>query len=459
MLLRDLIRRLIPEGGNVGSTSKDWQGVPGDYKANEIDLLVHKRSFIVPLLDKLLHNIDNKFTAMFKKPLWSQQLLASRQFLSGSSLHLFNTTGISDELFVAKKPRIGDIDTQCNVELKPEIQQFLQANIGAEFGDARLMGYKPSPGSKQFITLFQFQDPPITVQVDLELGKYDTQTNEPDAWFKFSHSSDWVDINAGIKGVFHKFLYQALSGIARPASFYKGSDHGLGSNAQPMAYIAKLQGRGKKRGIVISDEPKSVSLLTFSVSSDAGGGVRYRYKPYIDPATNQPMRINGIPVLEKVESADSTYNQNLDAQFELFFGHAPDSNESRLQQSFIGTLDLVNVRAAELATEVGSPALAHEIKKRVVDSFLFLCFGSGDQMLTAGDPERDAKIKFVAIDVMLDKLDVPEMRAKAVEMAAAHAEEYHGVTAYKKANPEDPHPLASWKKLQKGEAEEIPVDT
>lgn len=419
MILREFFKskdNSLSEGGNLSSQSPGWQGTQ-DVAADEIDLKVHNRSFMVGLLDKLLHDIDNAFQASHKKPLWSKDLLQNKQFLGGSSLHFFNTTGISDQEFVQKKPKVGDIDTQCNKELEPEIEQFLNSINGKRVGDAVFLGF--SRGNEQLNGLFQFDNPPIKIQIDFEFGRYAPETNAPDDWYRFSHSSAWNDVQAGIKGVMHKYLYRALA-KAGPTT----------------KYIAKLEGRGKARAMAISSEPVTDANFSFAVASGEGGGVRAKYKPYIDPATGQEKVINGIPVMEPVNPADSEYIQNLSQQFELFFNHQPDQGDMQSQQSFLGTLDLMNKYLDDTA------------KQNAFKEFLTIVFEPGAQMITAADPGRDREIKFAAIDSMVEKLGLGTMRAQAVQMAQAYEQDYTDLEAFKKANPNEKQPRAAMRKLK-----------
>jgi hypothetical protein len=408
MFLRDFYKKAILEGGNLSI---------GAHSADEIDLKVHQRNYIIPILDKLLSDINNAFKAKYNTPLWNEQLLKSKQFLGGSSLHFFNTKGISDQEFVAKKPKVGDIDTQVNKEYEDKVSEFLTTYTNKQIGNATLLGF--SRGNEQYNALFQFNDPPIKVQIDFEFGRYNPETNTPDEWFRFSHSSDWNDIQAGIKGVFHKYLYRSLSTI---------------SNQQ--VYIAEPKGRGKARAIQISDEPESVNRISFAVASSQGGGVSEKYKPYIDPETNKPMMKNGLPVLTPVPSTERSYEQRLATQFEMFFGRPPTPEDSKLQQSFVGTVDLIN-KYVEKSKKAG-----------VLEAFLDICFEPGSQMITKDDPKRDAETKFAAIDVMIEKLGLQNMRPKAVELAKAYEADYEEVEAYKKAHPDERQPRAALKKLK-----------
>ena len=405
----------IMEGGNLELPNPNDPTKP--HQADEINLKVHNRTYMVGLLNKMLHDVSAVFQAKYKKSLWSANLLQSREFLSGSSLHFFNTNGISDEEFAKHKPKVGDIDTQVDDKLEAEVDEFLTAMTGKQIGDTTLLGF--SRGTAQFNALFQFQDPPMKIQVDFEFGGYGEETNTPDDWFKFSHSSDWNDITAGIKGVFHKYLYRALA---------------AGGSVQ-QAYVAKMQGRGKARAMVINPEPQMVSMLSFAVASKQGGGMSRKYVPYTDPETGESSR-DGIPIVASVDPEDRPYVQNLAEQFEMIFGRKPEGNDSQLQQSFIGTLDLIN------------KYIDPDRKPGIVQDFLDICFEIGGQMITKDDPTRDAQTKFAAIDVMLEKLGMGSMRAQAIAQAKAYEDDYHELEAFKVANPNEKQPRAAMKKAK-----------
>jgi hypothetical protein len=432
MFLREIFAnglQIIKEGGNLSSDSPSWTGEP-DHQADEIDLKVNNRSNMVNVIDQLLHSINDAFAKTNKVGIWNPELLASRQFLGGSSLHFFDTNGISDEEFTALKPKVGDIDTQVDKQLEKQVHSFLSANIGKIIGNSTLLGF--GQGNEQYNALFQLTDLPVKLQIDFEFGKYDETTGTPDEWFRFSHSSDWADVQVGVKGVFHKYLYRSLSGLS-----------------VRQFYIAKLAGRGKNRAIQIDDTPVADSTISFAVASGQGGGVSEKYTSYIDPTTDQPMMKDGLPVLTPVAPSDRTYIQNLAKQFQLLFGVAPTAEDSRLQQSFVGTLDLIN--------KYVDPSK----KPDILEKFLSICFEVGSQMITKGDPARDAQTKFIAIDLLLEKLELGNMRTRAVEMAKAYEDDFNEVEAYKQANPNERQPRAALRKAkalqQLAEAEQTMV--
>jgi hypothetical protein len=381
MLLRELFVSHTPiliEGGNLE--------IDG-HRAQHIDLKVHDRKFIVPVLNQLLQSINSTYHSSFKQPLWSPELLQSQKFLSGSSLHFFNTD-ISDAEFVQKKPKVGDIDTQVNKEARPNIEQFLKSSYGKQIGPAKFIGYKL--GNEQFSTLWEMQNPPIKVQIDLEFVEYNKDTNEPTDWAQFSHSSSWEDLSQGVKGVFHKYFMRALT-----------------SGTISQKYI---QMKTKIKGPITDND------VSFAVSSKQGGGMRRAYEPVIDPETNQPKEINGIPLVREIPTSQSHYEQSLSKQFEMLFGQQPDEQSLKLLWSFIGGLDLAN------------QYLDDNARQQVADSFIKLLYGPGAQGLYKGDAERDAAEKGVAFNLLISKLKMPNPEAIKTQ-ANQLAKEYY--TKYK----------------------------
>jgi hypothetical protein len=414
MLLKQLFKKTLLEGGNLRLGDPE-KGEPV-HSADEIELKVHNRTYMVGILNKLLHDINLSFAQQYKRPLWNPELLQSQEFLGGSSLHFFNVKGISDEEFVAKKPKVGDIDTQVNKELESEVQAFLTSIVNKQVGNSIFLGF--DRGNEQYNGLFQLSEPPVKIQIDFEFGRYDPKTDTPDEWFRFSHSSDWDDIQANIKGVFHKYIFRALSGIS----------------AKEM-HVAKWKGAGKNKKFVVDPNPEVNNTVSFAVASAQGGGVREKYKQVVDPETGED-NIDGIPIMQEVPAKDSEYVQNLAKQFEMLFNRQPEKEDLKLQKSFIGALDLMN------------KYLTPEQKQQVAESFFELCFEVGGQMITRDDPRRDAETKFAAIDVMLEKLDLPKLRNKAVAAAKAYEDDYTEVEAFKKANPNERQPRAALKRMK-----------
>jgi hypothetical protein len=399
MQLFDLIRNKKPllEGGNVSSQSPGWQGA-ADQEAEEIDLKIHNRDHMVAQLQELLAAQNESFKAAYGRYIWDPKLLASGKMLSGSSLQFFDVKGINTQDFLnkLKKTKVGDIDTQIDQDMGDEVTAWLKSIIGKKVGNGTFLGFNSSLSS-----IWLLDDPQVRVQVDYELGPYDPKTNAPTEWFAYSHSSHYDDMAAGIKGVFHKYINRALT-------------HAQSSEK----YVARVL----KKSVKISDEPVRDSDYSFAVTSSQGGGMSIKYKPYIDPATGQPMEKNGIPVMQLLDPKDRDYIQNLDQQFQMNFGRKRGAADRNLQGSFVGTLQLMN------------KSFEPEQIDAVARAFLDILFGPGAQMITKDDPARDRDVKFAAVDAMLlggggvKPLNLPNaqgLRQEAVKMAMDYADKFN----------------------------------
>ena len=405
MQLFDLIRnkKVLAEGGNVSSASPGWQGA-ADQEAEEIDLKIHNRDHMVAQLKELLAAQNESFKAAYGKYIWDPKLLNSGKMFSGSSLQFFDVKGVNTQDFLnkLKKTKVGDIDTQINQDMGEEVTAWLKSIIGKKVGNGTFLGFNSSLSS-----IWLLDDPQVRIQVDYELGPYDAKTNAPTEWFAYSHSSHYDDMAAGIKGVFHKYINRALSQAQTSTK-----------------YVARVL----KKSVKISDAPVTDSDYSFAVTSAQGGGMSVKYKPYIDPATGQPMEKDGVPVMQLLDPKDRDYIQNLDQQFQINFGRKRTAADQKLQGSFVGTIQLMN------------KAFTTEQNEAVARAFLDILFGPGAQMITKDDPERDRDTKFAAIDAMLlggggvKPLNVPDgkgMRQEAVDMAMSYANTFKAKAATK----------------------------
>jgi hypothetical protein len=393
MKLLDFIRprnTLLSEGGNLAAGQPGWKGDPDAGAAQQINLQVTNRSVIVPILNDLLAGINAAYQAQYQQPLWHPKLLKSQKFLSGSSLHFFNVKGIPDKVFVEKKPKVGDIDTMVDKEKEADLENFLSANINKTMGPGKLLGFQR--GNEQFSSLWELQDPPIKIQIDLEYVKFDK--DEPTPWSRFSHSSDWNDLQAGVKGVFHKFLIQSFAVLTKRDFI-----------------LRKTGGRGKNKTYI--DVPTSDSMFSFAVSSKEGGGLRAKYTPVLNPVTNEPEMQDGLPVMLALPTTG--YEQEIGKMFQSLFGVklSPKAAEQLAEKfwSFTGLLDVMN------------KLLEPEEKSRVLGSFLNKTFGPGAQGLYKNDPERDSAEKMAAIELLMkttgakppEGMDLEQMRQEYVQ--------------------------------------------
>ena len=429
MILRDIFKKQINEGGNLashtaaGTPTVGWTGIPGNYSAEKID--TKNRAVMRPKVKQLLVDINNLFTRQYGRPIWSAELIEQEVeiFISGSSKWFmklrqpnpkFNPQlpvsdanpkeiGVTDKDFQRVKKKLGDIDTQVDRRIEPQIEEFLHKNIGANIGSAVFLGTKK--GSDQWLALWKLHEPPITLQVDLEFSDYTTDERGfevPTEWAQVSHGSAWEDLEVGMKGVFRQWLYRSLAKVAPTDK-----------------YIAKLSGAGKKRGVRLfgGDDGKEpvVDLdnppppfhdanFSFAVASVGGGGVRAKYRQPT-PEENVPLEINGVPVMVPLEPKDSEYIKDMSQQFEQFFGVPADGNQTKMMASFVGSVELMK--------QYFTPE-QHQI---VVNEFLKINFGKGAQMIDADDPTSDFKTKMVAIDYLLDQTGMRNMRKQVLQMA------------------------------------------
>jgi len=427
----------IMEGGNLashnaaGAPTVGWTGVPGNYSAGKID--AENRAVMQPAVKQLLVDINNLFYKQYGRPIWSPELIEKEvhTFISGSSKWFMmlrqpnpnfdksqpaseanpKEIGVSDADFKRVKKKVGDIDTQIDRRLEPQIEEFVHKNIGANIGSATLLGTKK--GSDQWLALWQIHEPPITLQVDLEFSDYKTDHRGfeiPTEWAQVSHGSEMVDLEAGIKGVFRQWLYRSLAKIA-PTDKYIARMAGAGKNKG----MKLFGGDDGKEPVVDLDNPPPPTHdanFSFAVASVGGGGVRAKYRqPTADE--NVPLEVNGVPVMVKLDSKDSEYIKDMSQQFEQFFGVPAKGNEKQMMASLVGTVDLMK--------QYFTP----DQQQIAVNEFLKINFGKGAQMIEANQPVEDFKIKMTAIDYVLDKLGMKNLRKQALEMAKNYEDEFN----------------------------------
>ena len=430
-------RPVMLEGGNLASVTSTGEptvgysaGLPGVHKADKIDS--KNRAAMVPVVKQLLVDINNTFARQYGRVIWNSELLNSevQEFISGSSKWFmflrqpnpnFNPKqpvsdanpkeiGVDDQRFQRVKKKVGDIDTQIDRRLEPQITEFLQKNNGKNIGSATLAGYKK--GSDQWLALWKITEPPITLQVDLEFSDYETDTRGfeiPTEWAQVSHGSQLEDLEAGLKGVFRQWLYRSLAKIS-PTSKYIAKLAGRGG-ARKMQIFGGDEGKDPVTDINNPPPPAHDANFSFAVASVGGGGVRAKYRA-VTPEDGVPAEVNGVPVMVPVSTADSDYIKDMSKQFEQFFGHLPEGSEQSMMSSLVGTVELMQKYFEPNQLQVA------------VQEFLKINFGAGAQMIEADNPTEDFKIKMTAIDYLLDNLSMKPLRKQALSMAKEYEQAY-----------------------------------
>lgn len=325
------------EGGNI---------VIGDQEASRIDLKKAKRStvasFLLPSLDTLNREIEKRCGI----PLWNQSLFNSLGFLSGSAKHFLDITTIEDDKFVEVKSTVGDIDTQCPLSMESLIEDSLKKMKGVKCFDLTFIGYKKIAG--QFITLWKSQKLGYNIQIDLEL--VDFENGKPTQWAEFSHSSAWIDMEKGIKGVAHKYLLRALT-------------------VKSLKNVIILKGKNKQPKELVATE------IAFSTL-----GARQKLKQVFDDS-GRPRKINGLDVYEEISTAQSGFVTDLDVIFKMFFDVEPQNNETKLLWSTVGLCSLVDKYWND------------QDKKKFLLGFANTLWGRGAQKLYNNDPQSDLSDK------------------------------------------------------------------
>ena len=323
------------EGGNA-----EIEG----HSSDSINLITHNRDHITKDIFASLKDISSEFKNFFGVPLWSKDLLDSRKFMSGSTIHFFNKDIPSKE-FVGKKNRVGDIDVMVDENFKAHLIDFLNKSKNKTMGEMTLLAHKASAGTQ--ISIWHLPKYNINVQVDFELVDYDN--SEPTEWSKFSRSSDWGDMSSGIKGAMHKLLMRALMSKDR------------------VDMVIRMKTKDK-------EETSTEYALSPS-------GLRQRYLH-----TGETKNGKGVYTETKGE-----FNKNLSEIIKHVFGVEPKEEDIRKFWNFGGMIELIKKH------------FNPEDQNKTVNGFLRLLFGSDAQGLYRGDPHRDMEEKMTAVDYMDSK--------------------------------------------------------
>jgi hypothetical protein len=323
-------------------------------KADRIDLLHVDRDTLVQEVDELLSTLNQLHNTFNKRQIWNDSLFNSKQFLSGSSYHLFNVDDIPTYQFVLKKDTVGDIDLMVDINTKDSIRRMLDSLTGyVDFEKWKLIGYKTSAG--QYITLWHFNQFNLNIQIDFELVEF--ENGEPTEWSKFSHSSSWDDIIQDIKGFHHKYMLQSIAA------------------SRTKERIVLLTGKTKKPKIV------EKSQLAFSVQR----GLRWRYIP-------TELFDNGIPVFNELTSDESIFHTDLDSILEILFGVKSLMYKNEIK-SFNGCIRLIQ-------------RFLPEHIKSIVDDYVGRMFSVNSQMIVRDNPVKDYDEKVTGLMFICEKLDI-----------------------------------------------------
>jgi hypothetical protein len=200
----------LTEGGNIKV---------GNVAAAPIDVVKHGREQLHSDVHEALSQIHDSFHKEHGVHLFGdkKQALSSGSAFSGSSKHLA-TKAISTEDFLKHKSHVGDIDVQIPKEHGDKLATHL--TTGKKFGKYTVAGIKKH--GNEVSAIMKHEDG-THHQFDFE--KTDYENHEPSEFEQFAHSSSWKDTKAGIKGVHHKKLLNAIGGEHLKFSITHGLRH------------------------------------------------------------------------------------------------------------------------------------------------------------------------------------------------------------------------------------------
>jgi hypothetical protein len=361
-------------GGNV--VVNDVTG--NRQKAGKADFRKLNRSMFINDFTIFFKRLDVMFLEHSGENLWPagklSNLLSSAEIFSGSSVHLFRKN-LSDEEFVEYKPTVGDIDITIPQDKLETFFEFLNSIQGNSITPKiNYIGQKPSTSHGQINAIFSYHQnenvQPVNIQIDFEGVGY--ETDSPSRFVKFSRSSDWGDVRAGVKGVFHKYLLRSIA-----TTLSTQDDVVLLTPKSPLTPPEKIK---------VSAVTDPVHLLSFSVDKGLRTAAEQQFLP-----DGSPVLVNGKRAFKKVSTETSQYHQEKADIFTLLFGDEPTGNELTLFDSFNGILQIMQDHLSDA-----------EIFDVYVDFVSTKLYGPG-QALDAYEPENDMRAKIPAVNVFKAK--------------------------------------------------------
>lgn len=316
--------------------------------AEDIDLTVHNRDSISEVIMGNIVEFNKAFKDELGLYIWKPSVLKAGKVFSGSTKHFFDDK-ISTEDFVEMKKSVGDIDLMVDENLKIRITKFVENNEDYDFGSMTLVGNKKS--GDQLITLWEMKEPKLNLQIDLEFVKY--SEDKPAKWSEFSHSSALEDLKAGIKGVFHKLLMSSLLG--------------------PKKTDVILQMKTKQKEIKAGSHTLTVKGLRKKhekIGMQDG-------KPLVKETHSKEFNTNFYDILKAAFDLDDPTDEDIDNFW-----------------SFIGIVKLIKAN------------MKKNVRQKVFEDFIDKLFGPSAQSLYRDDPNKDLDEKMIAVNYLIDKLNV-----------------------------------------------------
>lgn len=294
--------------------------------------------------DRILDRLTHLFEGINRDlKLWATDKHTIEEYLAGSTVFLFDTR-IPVEALIAVKPTFGDVDIQFDKNRTDEVVAWLTSI--PEIGMFRLVGWLKSIDT--VVTLWQDQVTKKNYQVDLEMVEF--ENGIPSAWSKFSRSSDWEDLELGIKGFAHKYIFRAIT-----------AKDLIDTNVQLKTKLVR----------------KNITPVVFSPK-----GARKKYRSV------------GINVWEEIPMDESLLIRDVEDLFELFFDGQARGDEIDLMYSYRGVVELIK----------------RYIDKRdhhaIREGMIHLLWGHNAQEIVRDDEDADFQTKLVVIEYLEKELNL-----------------------------------------------------
>jgi len=377
---------------------KQWKGQPAF--AEKIDLAKIPRNQFVAEIRILVESINDYYEQTFGSPIWAKKVMDGTTIYNGSTLS-FMDEAISDREFLQVKPKIGDLDITVPKQCRNNLWSLLKDFEGTMLTEHIIYvgSNKPTETSvgEQINSVLEFTPTGDLFQIDWEFVDY--AYGYPKAWSKFSKSADWQDMQAGIKGVFHKYLLRAITRCKDPIE-----NISVLTPSSPTASAIELSSLQTK--LSVEKDPSRIKLL----EAELKRSTPKLSKPFLDkPMINRysfsilygirdkvEMLVNeeGEELLVVHPSGDirravkfraveeSDYVSEPDEIYEVLFGPLPDMYLGKLPKetakqfgSFLGLIELLK--------QSDHPT------KLIVDQFIDLLWGINMDRITPKSKPED----------------------------------------------------------------------
>lgn len=285
--------------------------------ANRLDLRTIDCNEFKENLVATLMKLNNEIHYLWPNP----TPLVSGLMFSGSAANFFQ---VPTEEFLKHKTHLGDIDVMIPHQNLGTLFSTLALMEGCSVGSFVYVGQnRPTLHGSQISSIWFHKDYGF-VQIDFEGVRF--PNDQPDAFARFAHSSPWVDVKLGLKGVAHKYLLMVLAWVMVPVH-----------NVVVLTDKSPIWPPDKVRRKTLHQPPRAMS---FSVDK----GLRWRLQ--IQKHNGVPVRLADGTAFKEIPTKDSKYITDPEQIFIKLFQLKPMDGDVERMGSFIGLIELCKLHLA-----------------------------------------------------------------------------------------------------------------